>query len=61
MANMSESQGRRITRSLTWAYRSPTRPDNPVQRWLGHRQAENRLQEKHRPRASRRLIVRLAI
>jgi len=61
MANMSESQVPGSTRSLSWAYRSPTRPENPVQRWLGRRRKGNRLQERHRPRVPGRLIVRPAI
>jgi hypothetical protein len=61
MTNMSQSQEPRSTRRWAWTVRPIDMLDNPVQRWLGNRMKENRLQVKHRPQALRRLIVRPAM
>jgi hypothetical protein len=61
MTNMSQSQGQRSTRRWAWTVRPVDALDNPVQRWLGNRMKENRLQVKHRPQALQRLRVRPAI
>jgi hypothetical protein len=61
MINMSESQEPRNTRRWAWAVRPFEALDNPVQRWLGSRSKEDRLQVKHRPQILHSLIVRPAI
>jgi hypothetical protein len=61
MTYMSQSQEPRSTRRWAWAVRPFDSLDNPVQRWLGNRMKENRLQVKHRPQVLRRLIVRPAM
>jgi hypothetical protein len=61
MMNMSEAQEPKDTRRLAWAVRPFEMLENPVQRWLGNRMKENRLQVKHRPQVLRRLIVRPAM
>jgi hypothetical protein len=61
MTNMSESQEPRNTRRWAWTVRPIEQLDNPVQRWLGNRSKENHLQQKHRPQALQRLIVRPAV
>jgi hypothetical protein len=61
MTHMSQSQEPRSPRRWAWAARPFDSLDNPVQRWLGNRSKENRLQVKHRPQVLRRLIVRPAI
>lgn len=61
MTYMSESQVPRSTRRWAWAVRPIEALDNPVGRWLGNRMRESRLQQKHRPQALRRLIVRPAV
>jgi hypothetical protein len=61
MTNMSQSQEPRSTRRWAWTVRPIDTLDNPVQRWLGNRMKENRLQVKHRPQVLRRLIVRPAM
>jgi hypothetical protein len=61
MTYMSESQEPRSTRRWAWAIRPFEALDNPVQRWLGNRSKENRLQQKHRPQILQRLIVRPAV
>jgi len=61
MTYMSESQDPRSTRRWAWAVRPIDALDNPVQRWLGNRTKENRLQQKHRPQSLLRLIVRPAV
>jgi hypothetical protein len=60
MVNVTRLRNPGGARSWSWAYRSPTDPDNPVKRWLG-RARENRVQERHRPQVPRRLIVRPAL
>jgi hypothetical protein len=61
MTYMSESQDPRSTRRWAWAVRPIDALDNPVQRWLGNRTKENRLQQKHRSQSLLRLIVRPAV
>jgi hypothetical protein len=61
MINMSESQEPRNTRRWAWTVHPIEQHDNPVQRWLGNRSKENRLQVKHRPQLLPRLIVRPAV
>jgi len=61
MTNMSESQEPRNTRRWAWTVHPIEQHDNPVQRWLGSRSKENRLQVKHRPQLLPRLIVRPAV
>jgi len=61
MTNMSESQGPRNTRRWAWTVRPVEQLNNPVQRWLGNRSKENRIQVKHRPQLLSRLIVRPAV
>lgn len=60
MTYMSESRVPRSTRRWAWAVRPIEQLDNPVQRWLGNRSKQNRLQVKHRPQVRIRLIVRPA-
>jgi hypothetical protein len=60
MTYMSETQVSRSTRLWAWANRPFLELDNPVQRWLGNRMKEKRLQQKHRPWHLTRLIVRPA-
>ena len=61
MTYMSESQEPRNTRRWAWTVHPIEQHDNPVQRWLGNRSKENRLQVKHRPQTLPRLIVRPAV
>jgi hypothetical protein len=59
MVDVTQTQNPGSARSWIWADRSSTKPDNPVRRWLG-RQRDDGVQEKHRPPALRRLIIRPA-
>jgi len=61
MTNMSESQEPRNTRRWAWTVHHNEQLGNPVQRWLGNRSKENRLQQQHRPQVLNRLIVRPAV
>ena len=61
MTNMSESQEPRSTRRWAWTVQPIEQLGNPVQRWLGNRSKENRIQVKHRPQLLPRLIVRPAV
>ena len=61
MTYMSEPQDPRSTRRWAWTVHPLEQLGNPVQRWLGNRSKENRLQQKHRSQALNRLIVRPAV
>jgi hypothetical protein len=61
MTYMSKSQVPKSTRRWALAIRPFAGLDNPVQRWLGNRMKENRLQQGHRPRTLTRLVVRPAV
>jgi len=61
MTNMSETQEPRSTRRWAWTVQPIEQLGNPVQRWLGNRSKENRIQVIHRPQLLPRLIVRPAV